>query len=131
MRSPWIRAALVWLAGNGLLVGVWAAFTPRAFYDEFPGAGHHWVAIDGPYNEHFVRDVGAFYLALGVIALVALLWRSAVAAKIVGVAWIVFSIPHVVYHLRHLSGLGAGDAIANIGGLAVPIVAAVALLVPS
>ena len=34
------------------------------FYDDFPGLGRSWVAADGPYNEHLVRDVGALNLAL-------------------------------------------------------------------
>ncbi|MFN8035518.1 MAG: hypothetical protein U0V73_06260 [Acidimicrobiia bacterium] len=123
--------ALVVLAINGVLVGGWALFAPRSFYDDFPGAGHHWVSVDGPYNEHLVRDVGAFYLALGVLALGALLWKSVVGARLAGVAWLVFSVPHLVYHLRHRDGLGTGDVIANAAALAIPIVAAVATLWPS
>jgi len=129
VHGVWVRVALVGLAANGLLVGVWAAFAPRSFYDDFPGAGRQWVAIDGPYNEHLVRDVGAFYLALGVVALVALLLRSAPAARAAAAGWLVFSVPHVVYHLRHLDGFDSGDAIANIGGLVLPIIAAVFVLV--
>ena len=38
--------------------GLWATLSPRSFYDEFPGGGRAWVAADGPYNEHLVRDFG-------------------------------------------------------------------------
>ena len=37
---------------------------PAAFYDDFPGLGRMWVAPDGPYNQHLVRDVGELNLAL-------------------------------------------------------------------
>ncbi|WP_328994248.1 hypothetical protein OG394_07450 [Kribbella sp. NBC_01245] len=30
----------------GLFVGGWAAFFPRAFYDDFPGATLAWVSVD-------------------------------------------------------------------------------------
>ena len=50
-------------SGN-LGVGLQALFTPRSFYDDFP-LGRGWVAMDGPYNQHLVRDVGSLNLALG------------------------------------------------------------------
>ena len=56
---------LLWLLALGNLgVGIQAAFTPRSFYDDFP-LGRGWVAMDGPYNQHLVRDVGSLNLALG------------------------------------------------------------------
>ncbi len=48
-------------------VGAWAALAPRSFYDDFPGGGRHWVAVDGPFNEHLVRDVGTLNLALAAV----------------------------------------------------------------
>ena len=41
---------------------------PKSFYEDFPGAGRVWVAVDGPYNEHLVRDVGSLNLALAFVA---------------------------------------------------------------
>src|SRR3954471_13364403 len=58
------RVVLALLAFTSAGIGVWAAFAPRAFYDKFPGLGQVWVAVDGPYNEHLVRDFGALNLAL-------------------------------------------------------------------
>ena len=58
------RITLAVLAVQGLVLGCWAAFAPRSLYDDFPGFGHHWVVVDGPYNEHLVRDVGSLFLAL-------------------------------------------------------------------
>ena len=52
-------------------VGLQALFAPRSFYDDFP-IGRGWVAMDGPYNQHLVRDVGSLNLALVVLVFAAL-----------------------------------------------------------
>jgi hypothetical protein len=46
---------------------MWTLLVPHSFYDDFPLPGRDWVSTLGPYNEHFVRDVGALNLALGVL----------------------------------------------------------------
>ena len=128
MRDALQRGALVLLLVL-LVVGAWAAFAPRYFYDEFPGGGRAWVAVDGPYNEHLVRDLGALSLALGVVTLVAAvtLARSTVVAAALG--WLVYGIPHLVYHLRHLDVYERSDQIANVATLSVaPALALVALV---
>ncbi|WP_213816160.1 hypothetical protein [Glaciihabitans sp. dw_435] len=81
------RRIYLWITSIiGAVVGVWAAFLPLEFYDAFPGLGlGPWVAIDGPYNEHLVRDVGALYLALaaaGIYAALAMSWPFARATAI-------------------------------------------------
>ncbi len=53
------RVVAVVLAASGLYAGLWAATTPRSFYDSFLGLHRAWVSVDGPFNEHLVRDVGA------------------------------------------------------------------------
>lgn len=45
---------------------------PRSFYDDFPGGGIAWVSVDGPYNEHLIRDIGAWSLGTTVVVLAAL-----------------------------------------------------------
>ena len=64
------RLALGILAAAALVVGAWAQFAPASFYTSFPG-GRGWVAVDGPYNEHLIRDIGGLNLALAVMALAA------------------------------------------------------------
>ncbi len=107
-----VRVALGILALIGIQVGVWAAFAPRSFYDDFPGSGRVWVAVDGPYNEHLVRDVGALNLALAVVAIVALVTLSRAAVLAAGGAWLAYGVPHLVYHLRHTDTLDGGDTFA-------------------
>ncbi len=120
------RALLASTALVGLYVGGWAAFAPQGFYDLFPGLGLIWVAVDGPFNEHLVRDVGALYLGLAAATVLAALQREVTAAvaasRTVGVAWVVFSVPHLGYHLLRLDGLGALDAVAQVLALSSTVV---------
>lgn len=107
-----VRIALALLAVVGLQVGLWAAFAPQSFYDDFPGAGRVWVSVDGPYNQHLIRDVGALNLALAVVAIVALVTLSRAAVLAAGGAWLAYGVPHLVYHLRHLDPLEGADQVA-------------------
>jgi hypothetical protein len=118
------------LAVSGAIVGLWATFAPRSFYDDFPGGGRSWVAPDGPFNEHLVRDVGSLNLALTVLTVAAaiMLVRSLVVVAALG--WLAYGIPHLVYHLRHRDVYDTGDQVANLVSLAlIPVLAVVALVV--
>jgi hypothetical protein len=130
MRDTAMRIGLAVLAVPALVIGVWAAFFPRSFYDDFPGLGRMWVAPDGPYNEHLVRDVGELNLALVIVTVAALIWLTPVLVRAVLAAWLVYSVPHLVYHLRHMSPFATDDQISIGASLAiVPIVAVVLLVI--
>jgi hypothetical protein len=130
MRDPVLRIGLVVLALPSLVLGLWAGFFPRGFYDDFPGLGRIWVAPDGPYNEHLVRDVGELNLALVVITAVAVVTLTPILVRAVLAGWIVSSVPHLVYHLRHLSPFSTDDRISIAASLAlVPILAVVLLVI--
>jgi len=124
-----VRIGLGVLAISGAVLGVWAGLAPHSFYDDFPGFGRHWVSVDGPYNEHLVRDVGWLNLALTVVTVWAMvtLARSLVLAILVG--WLVVDLPHLVYHAANLDGLSTGDSTAEIISLALGPAIAAALLV--
>jgi hypothetical protein len=126
--NGWMRLLLWVLAISGLGVGIQALFTPQYFYDEFP-FGRGWVAMDPPFNEHLIRDVGAFNLALAAITLVAIAIRSPLATRLAGLGWLVFSIPHAWYHLAHLHGFDTADAVGVAFGTAGPAVVALLVLV--
>ena len=124
------RTLLVILGLSAVFVGGWATFAARSFYDSFPGFGHHWVSMDGPYNQHLVRDVGGLYLSLLVVTVCA--YRHTNLARMAGGSWLVFSIPHLIYHASHLSMYDTTDKIGNmvaLGGTA--LIAAVLLLAPT
>lgn len=122
------RIALGLLAVQATLLGVWAALAPRAFYDEFPGFGTGWVALDGPYNEHLVRDFGALNLAIAATTIVALVTLQRLVVMTAAIAWLVWSVPHLVYHLRHADLFPTADRPGAIGGLALNLVLAGVLL---
>ena len=125
-----MRVALAILALVGVQVGLWAAFAPQSFYDDFPGSGRVWVAVDGPYNEHLVRDVGSLNLALAVVAIVAFVTLSRAAVIAAGGAWLVYGLPHLVYHLRHLAPFDGDDVVSIPVSLSLAVVGGVLLLLP-
>src|SRR3954471_14441085 len=127
-QRRWLRGGMAVMAVTSALVGIWATLAPRGFYDDFPGGGHHWVSAVGPYDEHLVRDVGALYL--GSLVLLALAWwwldRRLVQAMLI--SYTVAVVPHLAYHATALDGFSTGDAIAEIGGLALNVVLPLGLL---
>lgn len=116
------RRALLTAVGVSLLaVGAWAQVFPRSFYDDFP-MGRSWVSLDGPYNEHLVRDVGGLNLALalGTVAIAAL--GTALLLRLGAVAVLLYSAPHLAYHATHLDPYGAADRVSLVVTLALVVV---------
>ena len=111
-------------------VGFWAAIRPASWYASFPLAGHHWVSALGPYNEHLARDVGGLYLALFVISAWAVLRPQPETVRLAGTAWLVFSVPHLAFHLLHLDMFATADKVGNVVTLAGTVALAAALLLP-
>ena len=125
-----VKVLLGWFVLFGLVIGIWQAAFPASFYADFPGMGHHWVSPDGPYNEHLLRDVGLGNLAVGTVALVALLTGVAWVARAVGLAVVVTNLPHQLYHQAHVSVLpSTTDQVLQSISLAAVSLTAVALLV--
>jgi hypothetical protein len=128
VREAAPRVVLALLGLPAVVVGLWAAFAPRSFYDDFPGFGQVWVRPDGPFNEHLVRDVGELNLALAVVTLAAVVWCTPLVVRLVAAAWLVEGVPHLVYHLRHLDPLASDAKVSSIAGLVfVPALAVVLL----
>jgi hypothetical protein len=122
---------LLLLALAGADTGVWATLAPRSWYDTFPGAGHHWLAVLGPYNEHLSRDVGGLYLALLVLSVgAALRPADGYLVRLTAAAWLAFSIPHLIYHLAHPGMLDGTDKVLSVIGLGAVVIAGGALLLP-
>lgn len=80
-----VRRILLWAtAAIGVFVGLWAAAWPATFYTAFPGLGRVWISVDGPFNEHLIRDVGALYLALAAASIAAAFTRAPESGRVVG-----------------------------------------------
>ena len=123
-----VRLMLWVLAVSAFGVGVQAEFFPRSFYDDFP-FGRGWVALDGRYNEHLIRDVGALNLALLVLTIGALVVGTRAIARVAAASWLVYSVPHLVYHLRHLTmNMSGSDKVGIVVSLSIPVLAALVVL---
>ncbi|MBD2700395.1 hypothetical protein IC229_07105 [Spirosoma sp. BT702] len=127
-QPRWVQTLLLYFLLTNSVPGIWALFMPDAFYNYFPGFGHTWVSVDGPYNEHLIRDVGAFFMALTTLSLVALLQPGLVDARVVAVCLLVFNVPHLWYHLQHLHMLLFVDQVGNVVVLSAAVLLGIPLL---
>jgi hypothetical protein len=127
-QRRWLRGGMAVLALTPALVGIWATVSPRGFYDQFPGGGHHWVSAVGAYDEHLVRDVGALYLGALVLLAFAWVWLDRRLVQAALLSYAVAALPHLIYHATALDGFSTGDAVAEIGGLALNVVLPLGLL---
>ena len=122
------RLVLGILAAVQATDGFYALLAPRSFYDDFP-AGRGWVEALPAYSEHLVRDVGALFLATAVVLAAAAIWLERRLVLVALVSFLVFSVPHTIYHLFNLEGISTGDAIAEAVLLILTVLAPLALLV--
>lgn len=122
------RIGLGYLSGVALLLGLWAGLAPRSFYDNFPGLGMAWISVDGPYNEHLIRDVGFLNLALAVLLIAAFLTLSKQLVLVAAGASLAWNLPHLTYHVFNTDGLSTADIILNLSGLALSSLYPLALL---
>jgi hypothetical protein len=129
MRDRYTQVLLAIVAIGYVGVGAWAALAPQSFYDNFPGSGRHWVSVDGPFNEHLVRDVGVLNLALAAVTIAALARPSRYLVQVVAGATLVYSAPHFLYHLFHLDLFDTSDKVLQTGSLAITVIVPVLLLI--
>ncbi|HEX8870562.1 MAG TPA: hypothetical protein VF821_33155 [Lentzea sp.] len=126
------RISLAFLGVTGAYVGVFAYFASRSFYDDFPGLGLHWLPQLGPFNEHLIKDVGAFYLGTAVLSVIALAnARKAVVVQMAGAALLVFTVLHFYFHLTMLHMYEPRDQWLNAIVLGLTVVLSVVLVIPS
>ncbi len=130
MNTPYRRWILAATIAVGLYVGLWAQFFPHAFYTSFPGFGLSWISLDGPENEHLIRDVGSLYLALTAISIAGLFGRTATIGRVAGLGWTVFGVLHFAYHVSHIVGTWT-DIIGTILSLGISAILGILLLVPT
>jgi hypothetical protein len=116
------RLALVLVAAAQAEIGLWGLLAPHSFYIGFPGAGHHWVAPLGPYNQHLVRDYAASELGLAVLLAAAAIWWERRLVLIAGTAFLVATVPHFAYHLTTTDNLSTADNGVSLGLFALEIV---------
>jgi hypothetical protein len=100
------------LGATGALNGAFMLVDGARWYDSVPGLAH-----TGPFNPHFVADIGAAYLVAG-LALIARAWRPQYwPAAIAGAA---FMVAHALIHVADLTLQRSGNAIVDIFLVIVP-----------
>ena len=118
MLSRLLSAGLgLFQAANGLTM----IFAPERWFTTPPG-----VTATGPFNAHFVIDVGLGFLAAG-LAFLACAWRPRL--KLVGFGASGFVVFHALFHLFHLA-MGESATPAVDIGIAVPAFLGLALVWP-
>jgi hypothetical protein len=118
-----LRIGIWFLALAELAVGVVATLIPRVFYDDIP-----WVSLAPPYSEHLMRDYGAMNLALGLVSLVAAVTMEQLIVRAALAAYLVFAIPHLLFHVTHHQHYPTTVAIIETTGLVVAVLLPVGLL---
>jgi uncharacterized membrane protein len=105
-----------------LFSGLWAFLSPKSFFDN--------MATFEPYNEHFLHDLGAFSIGIGVALLLPLVLPRLSTLAVVLSAAAVAALLHVLAHAID-SDLGGKDTdVPGLGFFAILTVAAVAAAWP-
>jgi hypothetical protein len=107
------RAVLGALGAIQVIDGIWALLGPSSFYDDFP-FGRGWVAALPAYNEHLTRDVGSLFIATGFVLLMAAFYLERRLVLTAIVSYLLFSVPHAIYHFFNLGPYRTSDAIGNV-----------------
>lgn len=118
-----LRLGMWFLVFVELAVGVVATLTPRVFYDDVP-----WVSLVPPFSEHLMRDYGAMNLALAVVTSVAAITMDQLMVRTALTAYLVFAIPHLLFHVTHHQHYTTTAAITETAVLTVAVLLPVVLL---
>ena len=124
MTAP-IRILLAIGAATCFTIGIWAQFWPESFYYDFPT-----VDLTPPFSEHLMRDFGGASIGLAVVVTAAAIWMESRLTAVALVAYLAYSVPHLVFHLSHLHDATPGDVtfiVLSLGGSVVLPAAVLAL----
>lgn len=125
MRArSWVRAGLIFFAVGDVLLGAFAYLLPHHFYNDVPT-----VAMDPPFSQHFVSDVGAFFVSQGVVLAAAAIAMERRLARAALAGYATFAILHLLFHVTHLAGMPPHDAIVLVIVLVLDAAVPLALLI--
>ncbi|WP_328614218.1 hypothetical protein OHS18_39405 [Amycolatopsis sp. NBC_00355] len=128
MQRTITRVLLVFSGVVEAVIGIWPLVTPTGFYQDFPGFRAGWVSMDGPFNEHLLRDFGGLNLALAALLIGAAVIGTTAVARLAGVAALLFGLPHFLYHLGHVSHFDQIDQVLILATTGLGAVVPIALL---
>jgi hypothetical protein len=118
-----LRPGLVLLAGVEVVLGLWTLLFPASFYADVPT-----VDATPPFSEHLFRDFGGATLGLAVVLVAAAVWLERRLVAVALLAYLAFSVPHLLFHVAHLHGLGGAEAAVLVALLAGSVLLPLALL---
>jgi hypothetical protein len=127
-RQTASRIVLLLVGAAQAEIGIWATAAPRSFFDSYPGFGHHWVAMLGPYNEHLLRDFAGAELGFGLLLVIAAVWFIRPLVLAAGAAFLAATLPHFIYHLTTTSMMSSTDNVGSLGGFVVEMAAIAAVM---
>lgn len=100
------------IGAGGAANGLFMLAAPPLWYDSVPGLAH-----TGPFNPHFVSDIGVAYLVAS-LALIARAWRPRYwPAAVAGAA---FMIGHAIIHVLDIVSERTGNVGVDVGLVIVP-----------
>ena len=110
------RTSAAVLGVGGAANGTFMLAAPPLWYDSVPGLAH-----TGPFNAHFVSDIGVAYLVASV-ALLARAWRPRYwPAAVAGAA---FMVGHAVIHVLDIVMERTGNVSVDVGLVLAPAMVA-------
>lgn len=121
-----MRTLFVILAVVNLANGFWMLFAPQSWYLNLPAG----VPDTGPFNAHFVRDIGAAFVTMGGASLVAV--RQARARRGVLLATAGFYAFHALVHVDDIvrGSLGHDHWRIDLPGVFLPAIVLAVLCLP-
>jgi hypothetical protein len=121
-----MRTFFVILAVLNLANGAWMLLAPQSWYLHLPAA----VPDTGPFNAHFVRDIGAAFMTMGGALMVAV-WRVR-ARRGVLLATATFYALHALLHVDDIvrGHLGHAHWKIDLPGVFLPAIVLVVLCLP-
>lgn len=126
-RPGLFRAALLALGGVQAVLGLYALVSPSGFYDDFP-LGRGWVAALPAFNEHLVRDVGGLFLFSAAVLLAAGVYLERRLVTVALGGFLLYSVPHTIFHYLNFEPYETADVIANALGLGAQVLIPIGLL---
>lgn len=118
-----LRVGLLGLAAVELVLGLWTLVRPESFYADVPT-----VDLTPPFSEHLMRDFGGATLGLALVLAAAGIWLERRLVLVALLAYLAFSVPHLVFHVGHLGGASDIEATVLVVVLAGSVVLPAALL---
>jgi hypothetical protein len=86
-----------------------------------------WVDLAPPFAEHLMRDYGAVNLVLGLVTAGAAITMNPVMVRTSLAAYLVFAVPHLLFHVTHHQLYTASQAGDEITALTIAVLLPIAL----